>query len=176
MKVLGLALVASAALMVCPAHAISGEHEGVSGALSVDEVVEKRFELEGRKIKLHGFANRGKRLTFIFQGRAYSAQGIEKHWCNSGGAQTALWFRRVKRGRAFLHSVPQDDTGPISGRQVIVEALLTAKAARSMESLGEVNMNDFTELDAARAGIGPLEQVRIVAVLPEVCSGGPPIN
>ena len=176
MKALGLALVTWAALMVCPAQAASEDRQGVSGALSVDEVVAKRFELEGRKIKLHGFASRGKRLTFIFQGRSYSAQGIEKHWCNSGGAQTPLWFRRVERGTVFFHKVPKDDTGPLSGRRVVVEALLTAKAARSMESLGEVSMHNFTELDAARAGIGPLEQVRIVAVLPEACSGGPPIN
>lgn len=150
-----------------------GAYRGAIAPLEVRTVEAKRTELNGKTVVVRGFIWRIDDLFFLGQGTPRSPREIgeagETFWCVYPGQPELIWVKEDPRRPTFHRLVPGDTTWRRNhrGRMVVIQGVLRDRGVR--EEPEEVNLATFGEDDIAEFAVGPLERVRILQVLPELC-------
>lgn len=146
---------------------------GAAPVLDAKAVEADRVALRGREILVEGFISREGDDFFLLQGQRRAPDEIDEHgvnfWCFYTEAPKLLWLRGKALSRDFVSiGPPRDPQETIwRGRRVVVSGLL-----KDRNLPDELDQAISPWMDVTRNAVGPLENARIVQVLPALCAAG----
>jgi hypothetical protein len=161
--------------MLSIAGCVSGEGASPAPAttLEVGTVEAKRAELNGKVVIVRGFISKIGDLFFLAQGTPRSpretGEAGETFWCVYTGQPEQIWVKENPRRPTFHRLVPRDIDWRRNarGRMVVIQGVLRDRGVR--EKPEEIDLGTFGEDDIAEFAVGPLERVRVLRILPELC-------